>query len=293
MRWKRVLYSFFAVTILTLGLAGIRSATAQDAVNPDCDPASYAWGPAGPAPCTTDLAAKALGAEVAAPAGTAELVLTVLYGTPGNATPIGWVLGTSGTSDAGVQVVARTVPSGTCVDFDPGASALYGTYQYVDFTPKWRRALLSTDGAFAGLKASVYWTPCDMKGMTAQAQPSGMEVIPTNLMPAGSTGGASATPDAGNGSGGGTTTTASATAAAALFDMAPLNVAANWELAPMSTTQVVFTSPGGLGLSIAVTVPDGGYTIDYDKALGGDGNAASGEQVPVGATVFTLNWPSS
>lgn len=276
---------FACVAILAtlfVGFANYKSyAQADEGCIPGYDATSYEWDEvAGDSPCSVEDAKSTLQSST----DSDKDLLTAVNGTPGNPTPVGWALGTSDSEADGVNVIARHVPEGTCVDFDPGATKLYGEYDYVDFTPLWRRAHMKSDGALSGLKATFYWTPCTMPGnREVMTQPEGMDSIPEELMSDDP-----ATPGASDG-----TTTASPENAAKLFSVAPLNDPANWMMVPGSTTQVMFTAPTGTAAP-AFTVPEGAFSVDYDDAVNGNpsgpANAASGKQVPAGATVFTLNW---
>lgn len=113
-----------------------------------------AWGPAGPAPQKVEDAARVLETDVQ--------FLTLLNPKPGDDLVIGWVIGTTATERVlGMQLSAKNIPVGTCVDYDPGASEVTGRFVHQqDFTSMWRRVLMESDGTFQGLKITAYWTPC-------------------------------------------------------------------------------------------------------------------------------------
>lgn len=109
---------------------------------------------AGQAPQNVDDAARVLGVNT-------PQFLTSLYARAGDPTAIGWVIGTSASESAGTKVSARTIPAGTCVDYDHNASRLSGDVERSErLTGNWTRALLRSQGSFEGLKATIYWTPC-------------------------------------------------------------------------------------------------------------------------------------
>jgi hypothetical protein len=120
----------------------------------------------------------------------------------------------------------------------------------------------------------------------------GSEAIPEDLQGAsddGSDDNVEGTPEADTA----TVSDCSPEAAAALFESAgpPLSDASNWvnpndlTTGEPSTTQVVY----GPGDPVAEFEVPKGHSVDYDPALDGDGRAESGETIPAGAMVFTLN----
>lgn len=122
---------------------------------------------AGVAPQTVEEAARVLNVD------TPQL-LTVLYARPGDATAIGWVLGTSASESARMRVSARTVPANVCVDFDQNESTLTGSVSRSErLMASWTRSLLSEPGSFSGLKATFYWSPCNFTSAgSGPAQPT-------------------------------------------------------------------------------------------------------------------------
>lgn len=115
----------------------------------------YQWGSAGPAP------ADVMQAQDVLQSNRPDL-LTVLYGEIGDATPIGYVLGTSSSEAHGVYVQAR-MPAGTCVDFDPNVAGVYLSGSWASWQMLgggWIRVKLASDAEFYGLKVTTFWTPC-------------------------------------------------------------------------------------------------------------------------------------
>ena len=291
--FKKISTVLFAFMLL-LGLVGTLPAAAQD-TSSDCIPGydaeSYGWGPAGPSPCSLDKTVEVLG--LGSVNGTAvDLYVTVVNGQPGNPTPIGWIIATSGTEEAGTMFSANHLPSGVTVDFDPGAGELTGSYEFVDFRPDWRRAMLSSDGSFEGLKATVYWTPVDWAGFTPQSATGASDSTMPTPEP-GNAGASEGTVTVGGGDAGGASSAASSSsldcspqAAAALFTEEPLSNASNWT--QIGDLQALYEGPAA-----AEFVVPAEHSVDYDAALNGNpsgpATANEGDSVPAGATVFTLN----
>lgn len=204
-------------------------------------------GPAGSAPQNVQEAARILQTDLQ--------FLTLLNPRPGDDLVIGWIIGTTATERVlGIQLSAGNIPSGTCVDYDPGASQVTGNIVHQqDFTSMWRRVLLGSNGTFRGLKATVYWTPCvftdgfqTVVGSSQSGQPA-----------------PSACPQSQD-------------------DVKRLigNNAGSWSKLPNEPCSWLYAGP-----SIGFTVPQG-YEVDYD-ALGRPGKKNAGEAIPPG-TVFTL-----
>ena len=144
----------------------------------DCidGPQLFDWSSAGPAPQTLTDAQARLGVG-------SSRDMTVQYPCPGDDTVIGWVVGTTDSEARGVIQTLDFIPAGTCVDFDPGASQVSGNIVHSqDFTPRWSRVLMESDGSAKGLKFTVWWTTCDFTD-GFQAGPSSTGVTPPAEQP--------------------------------------------------------------------------------------------------------------
>lgn len=131
---------FLVVAVLLLLLASPASSFA------------VSWGPAGPAPQDVGNAQNVLSTN-------RPDLLTEQWGFGGDPI-IGWVVGTAWSANSGVNVTTR-LPWGTCVDFDPRASSVFGSHRTMIDTGTHKRVLMNEHGWGSGLKYTVYWSFCD------------------------------------------------------------------------------------------------------------------------------------
>ncbi len=239
-------------------------------VTTKCGPVT--WGPAGPVPgaFTNDSPAQVAEAVqvMQVPLEDAAHV-TVHKFCPGDDTPNGWIVGSSWTESNGVTVSANFLPAGTCIDYDPNATAVIGDIEHTqELNPKWHRSLLRSDGSASGLKFTVYWTPCiftdghpikEWDGQTT-AKPAAQITAPVQA------------PD--------TTTTLSCKnlpqSASDLQTVFPNTNPENWAQHPQYPHGWIYNGP-----QVALTAIEGVHHIDYDG-----GRAITGEAAPAG-TAFT------
>lgn len=112
------------------------------------------WGPAGMAPQTRAEATQVLGVP--------ESALTELFLAPGDATVIGWVVGTPPYE----QAFTANVFEGLCVDYIRSSGKVNATTDWhIAFNGvDWNRAFVNGAGTSTDVKQTIYWSVCDQEG---------------------------------------------------------------------------------------------------------------------------------